>query len=139
MTAVLETLPLGMRLDAEHLTRSLWQVTDHADGWAQNFYGIRYPSCLTTCCLAGTVVSLAGLDLVFTPMLPGSTTALAYTVADGRGVEQAAYDVLGLDYGLHELDPLFHYYGADLGELWRRASVLTDGAIAVPAEFAGDR
>lgn len=122
-------------VNAELLGKVLDHLTAHPEEWNQTSWVRSYPACGTTACLAGTTVQMAGHDIDwshgFERERDGSVTASVTT--DGRSIDQLAQELLGLDDSAALY--LFHYYLSDIGELWRRAALVTDGRVAVPPEF----
>lgn len=123
-------------VDAVLLTKALEYITAHPEEWNQCCW-VRYrPGCGTTACLAGTTVVLAGYDIDWTrghQKHPNGTVVAGLTT-DGTAIEDRARMLLGLHPDAAEY--LFHYYGDDLGALWRRAAVVSGGRVEVPSEFA---
>jgi hypothetical protein len=124
-------------IDLPLLTKVLNHVTIHPDEWDQNYWARQGVFCGTTACLGGTTVLMAGYDIDWTPgagaACDGMGGLISSQTCDAQFIPTLARELLGLDHD--QAERLFHYYGRDVGELWRRAAEITGGRVAVPPEY----
>jgi hypothetical protein len=111
------------------LQKTLDHITAHPEEHEQLVWVVRGPTCGTAGCAAGWAVTFAGHELRFAPVpivSPSGWTEHAVRVSDGRTVEYAAREELGLT---DEQASLLFSGGNTIHDLWRFAEEWTDGRV----------